>query len=231
MCGRYTLSGKVEEISARLGIRPLAMPPRYNIAPGQDCLVILHREGQHAMESLRWGLVPKWAKEEKSGYKMINARAESVAEKPAFKNLLVHHRCLVPADGWYEWQRSPSGKTPYRLCLGSGSPFAFAGLWSAWQRPAREWLRTFTIITTAASKRTAQIHDRMPAILNPHDYETWLDPAYRDRDRLQSLLTPYEGDDLISYPVSTRVNTPKNDDPECIKPANPPESQSERENT
>jgi putative SOS response-associated peptidase YedK len=175
-------------------------------------------ENQREMKSLRWGLIPFWAKEESIGNRMINARAESVPSKPTFKRPFARQRCLVLADGFYEWQKTGSVKQPYRITLQSGDLFAFAGLWDRWKKPDGEELQTFTIITTEANDLTRKLHDRMPVILSPEDYETWLDPTFHETDTLQKCLRPYPSNEMTCYPVSRMVNSPKNEDPRCIEP-------------
>lgn len=170
------------------------------------------------MELVQWGLVPSWAKDPKIGNRLINARAESVADKPAFRAAFRRRRCLVPADGYYEWQKRPGGKLPFLIHLPHDRPFAFAGLWEAWRPPGSdESLYTCTVITTDANERTRPIHDRMPVILNPEHYNLWLDPKLQDASKLQPLLRPLESSELHADPVSTRVNSPRNDDPGCVE--------------
>lgn len=172
---------------------------------------------------MRWGLVPAWAKEASIGHRMINARAETVAEKPSFRRAFESRRCLAPADGFYEWRKleGSRAKIPMRFVLKSREPFAFAGLWDIWRKPDSGELRSFTIITTAANELLRPIHDRMPVILRPEDEEKWLDPGLSDPNRLSSFLKTYPAEEMEAYEVSTRVNSPKNDDPACLTPAQP----------
>ena len=166
---------------------------------------------------MRWGLVPHWAKDPRVGYRMINARAETVATKPAYRAALRYRRCLVPADGYYEWQRTGKSKQPYFIHLDSDEPFCFAGLWASWgERDQR--LESCTIITTEANELSAAVHHRMPAILDAADYGLWLDTAITDPSEVRALLRPYPSSRMALHPVSTRVNSPRNDEPECIQP-------------
>jgi putative SOS response-associated peptidase YedK len=168
MCGRFSREGDAETLIKRYGLTPNSLPelePRYNIAPGQFVPVIVQEEGPH-LSVMRWGLVPSWSKDEKTGYRTINARAETVAQKPMFKGAIKKRRCLVPADGYYEWEKQRKRKLPWRFVLKSGDTFSFAGLWDHWKKPDGKTLYTFTIITTAANALNKKIHDRMPVILH-----------------------------------------------------------------
>ena len=186
------------------------LPPHYNAAPGQELPVIrLHREtGERVLGTLRWGLIPYWSKDPKIGWKCINARGETVKTAPAFRSAYKSRRCLVPANAFYEWKANGKQKQPYAIAMRDRGPFAFAGLWENWKDPSDQWLRTFTILTTKPNELVAPIHDRMPVILAPADYDRWLgdepDPA--------DLIRPYSADQMVSWPVSTRVNKPENDD-------------------
>jgi putative SOS response-associated peptidase YedK len=218
MCGRYTLANtqKVAEAFAQFDI-PANLPPRYNIAPSQPIAVVANN-GQHKVEFFQWGLIPSWAKDPKIGNQMINARSETLAEKPSFKNAYKRRRCLVLADGFYEWKKEEDGaKTPMYIRLASGDPFAFAGLWEIWQT-AEDAVLSCTIITTNPNELMAQIHNRMPVILAPDAYEQWLDPAERSPDQLNGLLRPYPAELMTAYPVSRLVNSPQNDTPALIEP-------------
>src|SRR3990172_2064564 len=166
-----------------------------------------------------WGLVPFWAKEPSIGYKMINAKSETLSEKPSFRKPFKEKRCLVLADGFYEWEKTDKkNKVPYRFVLKNRQPFAFAGLWDVWKTPEGDTLLSFTIITTRANELMERIHDRMPVILNEKDEAKWLDPEFKDTDKLSSLLQPYPSEQMVAYKVSTIVNSPKNDTPSCIEP-------------
>lgn len=225
MCGRYTLSVPLSNLVDAFDVLPPEFDylPRFNIAPTQDAPVVGQDGDGRRMGLLRWGLIPSWAKEPAIGSKMINARAETVAEKPAFKRAFHRRRCLVPADGFFEWQKEAGEgaakglKTPHWIHLPGGVPFAMAGLWEKWAPTDADPMHTFTIITTQAVPSIRDIHPRMPVILPPEDYAGWLDPD-TSTDTLLSLLRPYEGV-IQAYPVSTLVNSPGNDHPECIEPA------------
>ena len=193
--------------------------PRFNIAPTQSVPIVrMNSEGVRELVLLRWGLIPSWAKDPAIGNRMINARSETVAEKPSFRSAFKRRRCLVPADGYYEWQKTDAGKLPYYIRFDDDQPFAMAGLWESWRSGHEDAVQSFTIITTDANESTCQVHDRMPVIVEPHDYPMWLDPDFQESDSLQSLLHPYAGDELRLDRVSTLVNNPRNDDPQCIVP-------------
>jgi putative SOS response-associated peptidase YedK len=198
--------------------------PRYNIAPTQPIAVVRQQAEGDSRELLfcRWGLVPSWARDPKEyAAKCINARAETVADKPAFRAAFRQRRCLIPADGFYEWKALGAGKKkqPFYFTLKDSQPFAFAGLWELWHRPGGdEPLQTCTILTTDANATVRPVHERMPVFLDPKDYGRWLDPSRRDPGEMLELLQSYGGE-LVSYPVSTRVNAAQHDDPECIEPA------------
>jgi putative SOS response-associated peptidase YedK len=203
---------------------PEGMAPRYNIAPSQPVAVVPN-DGKNTLDFYVWGLVPFWAKDPQIGNRMINARAETLAEKPSFKTAFRRRRCLVLADGFYEWQRKPiasssrstGAKTPMYIKMTSGEPFAFAGLWETWNAPDGSRLITCNIITTEPNELVSQIHNRMPVILPTDAYQTWLDPHERAPSELSSLLKPYPADQMVSYPVSKQVNNPANDLPTCIQ--------------
>jgi putative SOS response-associated peptidase YedK len=220
MCGRFTL-----RTPSNLLVQQFLLPidpqwhPRYNIAPTQPIAVVRLSEDGAGREGvqLRWGLVPSWAKDAKIGSRMINARAETVAEKPSFRSAFKRRRCLVPADGYYEWLKTGGGKQPYFIRLLDERPFAFAGLWEYWEGSGEGPLQTCTIITTTANERTADIHLRMPVILDEQDYEPWLDADQQDRRRLEPLLKPYDSSKMTLDPVSKYVNNVCHESPECIK--------------
>ncbi len=219
MCGRYTLTKEERRLRALLGIdKPLAFLSRYNIAPSQEARVIANDSG-HAIETLmRWGLIPSWADDASIGNKLINARGETIAEKPSFRTSFSRRRCLVPADGFYEWQKAGKGKTPVWIHRKDREPFVFAGLWDRWQPPKGEKLCSFTIITTSANEKLRPVHDRMPVILSDDDAVKWLNPRSDTRE-LQELLRPYPEDELEFFEVSKLVNSPQHDGPDCIEPA------------
>ncbi len=219
MCGRFSFAG--EDIEERFEVelpKKLGVTPRYNIAPGQDSSVVVSAEGKRLLRSYRWGLIPSWAKEESIGYKMINARAETLAEKPAYRKAFERRRCLVPADGFYEWLKEGRLKLPVRFVLKSRETFAFAGLWETWKKPSGEDLSSFTIITTHANDMIRPVHERMPVILLRENEDAWLDPDLNDTAKLQKFLAPYPPDQMEAFKVSTLVNSAKNDRPECIEP-------------
>ena len=218
MCGRYTLTTPdLSPIAEALGV---SLPPvvvSYNIAPGVMVPIVrATAPAAYELVYVKWGLVPHWAKEPKSDYSTINARAETVAAKPAFRDAFRRRRCLVPADGFYEWQKRGTHKQPWYIHRRDRKPFAFAGLWERWQK-GEETLETCTIIVTEASGLVRAIHERMPVILSPADYRRWLDPG-AEPSQLGALLAPYAGGDLVAQPVSTRVNDPRHDGPELIEP-------------
>ena len=219
MCGRYTLKTPVSVLAERFEIEdsPSSITPGYNIAPTQQVATVLAENGKRKLEMLHWGLIPSWAKDPEVGNRMINARAETVAEKPSYRKAFQERRCLILADGFYEWQKTDNGKQPFYIRMEDGSPFAFAGLWESWHN-GRE-IRSCTIITTAPNELAAPIHNRMPVILHPEDYGMWLDPDFGEREPLTSLLKPYPADVMEAYPVSRRVNKPSNNVPGCIEPA------------
>jgi len=201
-----------------LGEMPDHLEPRYNIAPSQPVLVIPNR-GPRRLRPARWGLVPHWAADPAIGHRLINARAETLATRPAFRDAVALRRCLIPADGFYEWQRAGGRRTqPFYVRRRDGSPFAFAGLWDVWRAPDGERIASCTIVTTDSNALLAPIHDRMPVILDEVAYDAWLDPRPRAAAALEGLLVPFAAAPLEAYPVSTLVNTPANDDPQCIAP-------------
>src|SRR5437016_4788822 len=198
MCGRFTLSTDIKTVAEKFGVPPtLQAAPRYNVAPTQEVVSILSNGSAH-MEWLQWGLIPSWAKDESIGSKMINARAETLAEKPSFKRLLRSRRCLVVADGFYEWKKEQGSKTPMYIMLKDGSPFAFAGLWDLWRSPDGQEIHSCTIVTTEPNGVVASIHDRMPAILTPDARSIWLDSDLHDEHALLPLLAPYPGEEMTA---------------------------------
>jgi putative SOS response-associated peptidase YedK len=224
MCGRYTLAGTEPfDLRARFPLGDhVEVRRRFNVAPGDDVVAVTtSREGAPRGELLRWGLVPHWAGDARSGYKMINARAESLAERPAYRDAFRNRRCLVLADGFYEWQARPGmPKQPWWITRADGAPFAFAGLWSTW-RDGEASLRTCAIVTTRASPSLLELHDRMPVILPPHTEAAWLDPG-AEPDELRELLVPLPDSASSRRPVGPAVNDARCDGPECLDPP-PPE--------
>ena len=220
MCGRFTLTLNPAELQEQFGLSeppPKELAPRYNIAPSQAVAVIANN-ADRKLELFKWGLIPSWAKDPKIGNKMINARAETLAEKPSFRTALKRRRCLVVADGFYEWKKTGSSKTPMYITLNDGRPFAFAGLWEAWQSPEDGLIKSCTIITTEPNALMADIHNRMPAILPPDAYDQWLTPGELAAEAALPLLQPYDAAQMKAAPVSTRVNSPAVDTAECILP-------------
>jgi putative SOS response-associated peptidase YedK len=216
MCGRYTLITDLRKVAESFGVAPtLETQPRYNIAPTQNIVTILN-DGSPHLDLMRWGLIPAWAKDESIGSRMINARAETLTEKPSFRGLLRSRRCLVVADGFYEWRAEGKGKTPMYITLQDGQPFAFAGLWDLWKSPDGEPVQSCTIITTEPNELMASIHTRMPAILRPKAYEDWLNPQLRDEQVLTHLLKPYPAELMQARPVSKLVNNPRNEGAELL---------------
>lgn len=223
MCGRYTLTSSGEQVATLFDLMELPdLQARYNMAPTQDAPVVrmLEPGGPRTLSHLRWGLVPYWADDPAIGNRMINARSESVAEKPAYRTSFKKKRCLVVTDGFYEWKKMGKAKQPYLIRRRDRQPFAFAGLWSSWKNPANPArpLETFTILTTDANGTLRELHDRMPVILERADFGLWLDPAVGEADRLQSLLVPAADDLLETFPVSRSVNSPAHDAADCIEP-------------
>jgi len=217
MCGRYYLISPAELVATRFHAgEPPPFRPRYNLAPQQDAPVVVDG-GAPKLVMMRWGLVPSWSKDAAAAYRMINARSETAAEKPSFRGPFRKRRALVPADGFYEWRREGSGKTPFALRLASGEPFAMAGLWDRWRAPDGAELVTFTILTTSANALVASVHDRMPVILPREVEEAWLDPK-APPEALRALLVPFAGR-MEAVPLSTAVNNPRNDGPEILRPA------------
>jgi putative SOS response-associated peptidase YedK len=220
MCGRYRLTAKERYIVEHFdldGEGEVQWSPRYNIAPTQDVPVIRQdaREPRRLFSLMRWGLVPYWAKGASFGNRAINAMAETAAEKPAFRDPLRKQRCLIPADGFYEWKKlSSREKQPYNIGLKDDALFAFAGLWDRWLSPSGG-LETCTILTTSANSLTRDVHDRMPVILQPEDYDLWLDPGITTPARLQHLLRPFDAALMRKYPVSSKVGNPQFDSSEC----------------
>jgi putative SOS response-associated peptidase YedK len=217
MCARYTLE-KVDDLHVRFrAMGDLELNARFNVAPTQYMPVVVEDDSRR-LDLYRWGLVPMWAKDPAIGNKMINARSETLAEKPSFRSALKHRRCLVPATGFYEWTGPKTARRPVRIHLKDDSLFAFAGLWERWRGPAGQEVRTFTIITCAPNDTVAPIHDRMPVILRPEDEDTWLAPDLTDAAELLPLLSPYPSEAIRVEPASRRVNSPANEGPELLRP-------------
>ena len=220
MCGRFALKAPPRSIQEHFHLPETPdLSSRYNIAPSQSVAVVRHLPGKSflQLDMLRWGLVPHWAKDMKIGYKMINARAETLAQKPSFRSAFKKRRCLIAADGFYEWHHSGTVKQPYYVQLKGGAVFAFAGLWESWNSPDGTILESCTIITTTPNELIGPIHDRMPVIISPEKYDTWLQDPTPKQD-LQELILPYPAEKMAAYRVSSQVNSPQNDTPDCTLP-------------
>lgn len=221
MCGRFTLITPVETLAEQFQLFEIpSLSPRYNIAPTQPVATVRQssKAGGREMALLHWGLVPSWTKDPGIGARMINARSETVAEKPAFRVAFRRRRCLVLADGFYEWQRLERGKQPFYVRLRDGRPFAFAGLWEHWEGSGGVTIDSCTLLTTEPNSLLRPVHNRMPVILVPKNYDLWLDPGVQKAELLRPLLCPYPSEALAAYPVSLWVNSPQNDGPRCIEP-------------
>ncbi|MDG2380689.1 MAG: SOS response-associated peptidase [Pirellulaceae bacterium] len=220
MCGRFSLHSRLNLLLQQFALEAgPELAPRYNIAPTQSTPVVRVATAQSPRQlvALRWGLVPFWAKEVGIGSRMINARAETLASKPSFRNAFKKRRCLVPTDGYFEWKKAGKTKQPFYIRKTDQTPFAMAGLWESWHTGKEDAVESFTIITTQANDAMASIHDRMPVIVAPDNYEMWIDPEFKGQASLEAILQPYEPEDLTVTPVSTIVNSPRNDDPECVR--------------
>lgn len=222
MCGRFALYADYEVILKRFDIEQDSFGEEqyqqsYNIAPSQQVAAVVSDGKKNRLGKLQWGLIPPWAKEAKIGYKMINARAETAAEKPSYRNAFKKKRCLVVADAFYEWRKDDAGKTPMLIKMKSGEPFAFAALWESWKSPEGETVNSCSILTTGPNKVMESIHDRMPVILSKEAEKIWLDPNVQDIAELEKLLKPYDADEMEAYEVSDAVNSPKNNNPELIR--------------
>lgn len=220
MCGRYRLTAKERYLAEHFGVDDeIEWEPRYNIAPTQPVVVIRQDRDQpkRTFSLMRWGLIPYWSKDISIGNKTINAMSETVAEKPAFREAIRKRRCLVPADGFFEWKKlSSKRKQPYNIGMLDDSLFAFAGIWDRWRSGSGEVIESCSILTTDANSLTRDIHDRMPAILEPEDYDLWLDPGVTDPEQLQHLLRPFDPRRMKKYPLSPKVSNVNIDGPECI---------------
>jgi len=222
MCGRFALYADYKVILERFDIEQASFGEEeyeksYNVAPSQQVAAVISDGSKNRLGKLRWGLIPPWAKEAKIGYKMINARAETAAEKPSYRNAFKKKRCLVVADSFYEWRKEENGKTPMLIKMKSGEPFAFAALWESWESPEGETVHSCSILTTGPNKIMESIHDRMPVILSKEAEKIWLDPNVQDVELLKSLLKPFEDGEMEAYEVSDAVNSPKNNNPDLIR--------------
>jgi putative SOS response-associated peptidase YedK len=219
MCGRFALY--TDPIALAKQFQAENSPellPSYNVAPSQTIPIIRQEQGRRLIAMTRWGLIPSWAKEINTGYSTINARAETVADKPAFRSAFQHRRCLVPADGFFEWQQIANSKIkqPWYISLKNQEPMALAGLWEHWQGRDGSQIESCTIIVTSGNELMQSIHDRMPVILPPENWDTWLDATNTNKQCLQTLLTQYPAEDMTAWPVSTIVNSPRHNSQECI---------------
>ena len=221
MCGRFVRTLEPAALAAYLGADEVvgqAPAPSWNVAPTDPVCAAVERRGRRLLETMRWGLIPHWASGRK-GPLNINARAETVSTTPAFRDSLRRRRCLIPADGFYEWEPKQSGRRPHYVTLASGEPMTFAGLWSAWRDPeSEEWVRSCAVITTVANRRLEGIHARMPVILEPESWDMWLDGELREADALEPLLRPLPAPAITEHPVADLVNNVRNDLPENIAP-------------
>jgi putative SOS response-associated peptidase YedK len=222
MCGRFVQSHDAAFYADAFQIETIRtgdLPVSFNVAPTDEVYAVAEHEGERHLGSFRWGLIPSWAKDRKIGARNINARMESIADKPAFRDSFRRRRCLIPADGFYEWQRLPKGKLPHYIYRIDRKPLALAGLWANWKDPETgEWVRTCTIITGTPNSTVAELHDRMPVILPEAVWADWLDRDNQDRELLDSLMKVYPAGQLTEHPVATLVNKVANNFPECIEP-------------
>jgi putative SOS response-associated peptidase YedK len=229
MCGRFVQVASAELLAERFGVDEIRAPahePDYNVAPRKTVYAVRQREDRRVLSELRWGLVPSWAKDPKIGDRMINARAESLSDKPAYRRAFERRRCLIPAEGFYEWQSRGAGKRkqPVFVRRRDGEPLAIAGLWEVWSNPddpEGELLRSCVIVSTNANRTLEPIHDRMPVLVEERDWATWLDPGTSDFEALKGLLVPAPDDLVVAYPVSTLVNKTDQNGPELVEPAGP----------
>jgi putative SOS response-associated peptidase YedK len=228
MCGRFKLApGEKGEVGSFFQVEdPRSLPARYNICPTQPIEIVRTNPFTDVREMcpVIWGLIPPWAKDTSICAKLINARADTAAEKPAFRNAFRRRRCIVPADGFYEWSKATKPRQPFLIRMRSGRLFGFAGLWEIWNGPNGEQLESCTILTTESNELVRPIHDRMPVILLPESYDQWLDIRIEESERLLPLLKPYPAEEMVATPVSTRINSPKVDDPMCIEQVSLPEA-------
>jgi putative SOS response-associated peptidase YedK len=222
MCGRYRLSRRKQVVEEYFDVETEVedWSPRYNVAPTQPVPVIRQhpKEPHRDLSLLRWGLIPSWAKDSSAVTSLINARSETAATLPAFRDAFQLRRCLIPTDGFYEWKRTRTVKQPYCFEMNDGELFAFAGVWDRWRGPDNQWIRSFSILTTTPNAVTSSVHDRMPVILGRENYDFWLDPGMTNVQAVSELLKPYNASRMRCYPVSNRVNQVQNDDAECSEP-------------
>lgn len=223
MCGRYTLHVPTRALMDLFDLPEAPdLLPRYNVAPSQEVPVVRQRGEARELTLLRWGLIPFWSKDPKRGPTPINARSDSASEKPAFRTAFRRHRCLLPADGFYEWKKEGTKKQPVLFRMRDEGPFAFAGLWDRWEGPSGQIIQSCTLLTTEPNALVATVHDRMPVILPPEAYDLWLDPTVHEPSRVQPLLRPYPAEAMTATLVSPRVNSPREDSPDLITPVTAP---------
>lgn len=227
MCGRYVVNTTKEILKKKFKVKdvPDVKLERFNIAPTQDVIAVRSFEGEREITTLRWGLIPSWAKDEKMASKMINARSETVTEKPSYRQAFQKRRCLIPTSGFYEWQKSKDGKQPFYFYMKENDLFAFAGLWESWRNTESEIIETCTILTTEANEVLKPVHERMPVIISESYYDLWLDEDARRQPERLELLRPFSASEMSSHPVSTLVNSPQNNDAACIEPRLCPKNQ------
>ncbi len=221
MCGRFSQATLVEELAEKFSLASAPqLKPRYNIAATQPVAVIRLSpgDGWRRLDLMRWGLIPAWVKDPTKARQPINAKSETVAELPSFRVAFRQRRCLIPADGFYEWQQQGRYKQPVYICMKDHEPFAFAGLWEHWEKPDQEPIDSCVLLTTEPNELLAQVHNRMPVILDPTQYDLWLDPDVQQLDKLRPLLHSYPSEPMTYYSVNLRVNNPKHDDPLCLEP-------------
>lgn len=211
MCGRFAQRSDPKRLAKQFGLEEVPnLEPRYNIAPTQDIPAVRETEDGREMSLYKWGLVPSWAKDTTMGARLINARSETVREKPAFRQAFKQRRCIIPADGFYEWQRTEGRKQPFFFQMRDELPFGFAGLWEQWKGEEGEAINSCTILTTEANEVLRPVHDRMPVILHPDDYSLWLDHDVRKLEMVEELLRPYSSKEMFGYPVNPAINSPRN---------------------
>lgn len=223
MCGRFTMATPSPELARLFDLEEMpTVAPRYNVSPTQNVLGIRARGedgSQREAAWLRWGLIPGWAKDPSIGARMINARSETAAEKPSFRTPLRRRRCLIPADGFYEWRRTGSQKQPYLVRVRDGEPFAFGGIWDVWRQGDDVVIESCAILTTEPNDLMVSIHDRMPVIIRPEEFDLWIDPSMQKPGDIAHLMAPFPASEMDAIAVTTRVNNPANDDPQCAVPA------------
>ena len=221
LCGRFTLFATYQYLISDFDIQEMFeeayYEESYNIAPTHNIVSVINDGTKNRMGYLKWGLIPSWAKDEKMASKMINARSETVDEKPSFKKSFYQKRCIIPMDSFYEWKREGKMKTPMRIKLKDDSLFGVAGLWDSWKAPSGEVIHTCTILTTQPNELMAEIHDRMPVILPKEHQKEWLNPRNQDKEKLKSLLVPFPATQMLAYEVSNKVNSPRNNSAELIQ--------------